>query len=181
MNELVEKFKKLNTEKPEKSSLALKSRWVISDKAKFDSLLGELSYFVTALDQVLPGSEELASKIIDEDVTRLSGTKNIRLLKDAVGDRDEGIKIAADSHHLRDCERRVLRCLWFRLMTDREVSLKGPNPRTFEWVLDIENTNAKWDSVPRWLSSGAGVYWILGKGRPKLHFTIYAKKSSWER
>jgi hypothetical protein len=181
MNELVEKFKKLNTMKPEKSTLALKSRWVICDKAKFDSLLGELSYFVTALDQILPGSEELARVIIDEDVTRLSGTKNICLLKDAAGDRDEGIKNAADNHHLRDCERRVLRCLWFRLMTDREVSLKRPNPRTFEWVLDTENTDAKWDSVPCWLSSGAGVYWILGKGKPKLLSTVYANIFSWER
>jgi hypothetical protein len=164
LNEIVDKFKTLNTSKHDKAPLVLKSRWVICDKAKFDSLLVELSYFVTALESIIPNTRDLARKMVEEDIARLSSIKDIRLLKDAAGECDNEIKSVAEAYHVRDCERRILRCLWFRYMTDRETSLKPPNPQTFEWIMDPENTSATWDSVPHWAANGAGVYWIWGKG-----------------
>lgn len=146
------------------ASCTLKARWAVRDKDKFGILLQELSYFVSRLHGLVPDTKNTIQAMTEQDVQRLSNTKTVRLLSEAALGRDDLLAAIAEKHHIQTCERRILRCIWYRLMDDRRDALSPPNPQTFEWALDQSTSAFKWDSIAHWLRDDSSIYWICGKG-----------------
>jgi hypothetical protein len=96
------------------------------------------------------------------------------------------------SAHLRDpytVQKRVLRWLKFRKMTDRKEEICEPYQETFQWIYrNPQDHDLPWSDFSDWLKNGAGCYWINGKagsGKSTLMKYIcddrrtYAALSSW--
>lgn len=129
------------------ASCTLKARWAVRDKDKFGILLQELSYFVSRLHGLVPDTNNIIQTMTEQDVQCLSNVKTVRLLSEAALGRDELLAGIAEKHHIQTCERRILRCIWYRLMDDRRDALPPPNPQTFEWALDPSTSAHKWDAL----------------------------------
>lgn len=167
LDHLVQEFKMmdLRISAHKKTSSGLKGRWPIRDKDQFGDLLRELSYFVSRLNSLVPDTDNSTQRLIEEDVRSLSNQRDIRLLSEGTAGRDDILAKTAEQRHIEICEDKILRCVWYRHMDDRETQLAPPNPQTFEWALDSSGPCHEWDSLPHWLSDGSGVYWICGKGK----------------
>ena len=146
------------------ASCALKARWAIRDKDKFADLLRDLSYFISRLHDLVPDTNNTIQIMTEEDILSLSDRKTVRLLSEAASGRNDILAAIANNHHIQRCERRILRCIWYRLMDDRRDALPPPNPQTFEWALDPCATDLKWDNIAHWLSHDSKIYWVCGKG-----------------
>lgn len=59
---------------------------------------------------------------------------------------------------LRTRTESILRSLLFETISDRESNVPSAHQNTFQWALSNERT-----TLPDWLSSGSGIYWIAGK------------------
>ena len=151
-----------------KAPVTLRARWAITDKDRFSELLQELSYFVSRLHSLVPDTTNTTIGMIEQDVNALSNQKTIRLLSEGTSERDDMLAKIAEKHHVETCENRILRSVWYRHMNDREDQLDPPNPETFQWALSPACLGEKWDSIPDWLSTGKGVYWVCGKGLSEL-------------
>ena len=55
----------------------------------------------------------------------------------------------------------LLRLLTYEVMLNRHSDIQSPSGKTFDWV--FEEQPEKYDSLPDWLSSESGLYWISGK------------------
>ena len=59
---------------------------------------------------------------------------------------------------------RILDALHFRAIVERRTTISKAHQRTFEWIYDDRfPQTSSWDSLPEWLRTGRGCYWINGK------------------
>ncbi|TGJ82707.1 hypothetical protein E0Z10_g6051 [Xylaria hypoxylon] len=59
---------------------------------------------------------------------------------------------------------KVLNCLFFRQMADREEVVSDAQANTYEWIFcDPSTADKPWAPFVQWLQSGKGYYWINGK------------------
>ncbi|EEU34855.1 uncharacterized protein NECHADRAFT_55084 [Fusarium vanettenii 77-13-4] len=173
-----------------RTSPVSKIRWVVSDKDKFTELIRELSKFVAKLHHFVPLLSENTSLagtepshgpdgMIREDLRGINEVRKLRLIRDAAGGEHEAVASLADEEVVRMCQRRILRALWFQIMDDRRDMLQKPHHDTFLWALQEGTGGSRWDSIPEWLRSGAGVYWLYGKaGSGKSTLMRYLEKAT---
>ena len=161
-----EQFKELSIstrQEVARRSVLKKVRWTIHDKAKFETLIADLSYFTTRISDLMPDKSDLIGRMIDEDFVGLRQVKQSRVLLDAAAGQGDVVKGPAATRHERNCEKRIVNQLWFRSMNDRPDRIDCPYPETFEWPLDPPPWVSGWSDLPSWLREGSGVYWISGK------------------
>jgi hypothetical protein len=60
-------------------------------------------------------------------------------------------------------ESALLASLRFPTMENRFEEIELAHRKTFEWIFRSPKQQSKWSDFPRWLSEGAGIYWINGK------------------
>lgn len=98
-----------------------------------------------------------------EDLAKMKSAEKVRRVHEAAEQRD--LELAAGALLRLDqlANLRILECLWFRRMTDRRDSLSPPNTETFEWALSEGALPSGWSSLPSWLRSKSGIYWVSGK------------------
>ncbi|KAI0386447.1 hypothetical protein F5Y04DRAFT_276054 [Hypomontagnella monticulosa] len=59
---------------------------------------------------------------------------------------------------------KVLSCLFFRQIMDREETLSEAHQNTYDWIFcDPEAEEKPWSPFIQWLERGTGCYWISGK------------------
>jgi hypothetical protein len=65
-------------------NIVTKMRWAISDRNKFGSLVNEIRGFVSSLDRLIPTSQKIKLRLIEEDLNALgSSVQNLRLVEEA--------------------------------------------------------------------------------------------------
>lgn len=168
-------------EKPrQKKNLRMtKIRWAIWDKDKFGSLVQDLSYFTTKLNELLPAQKSemvsMARSALEEQ-----DFETLRLVLDSSKDDSSAVIVAANDLFQKHCQRRVHDRVWFRVMNDRLASVQPPHYKTLDWVLeqaDEKCPDTSWDNLYEWLRNGQGIYWVSGKagsGKSTLMKHIYA-------
>jgi hypothetical protein len=58
----------------------------------------------------------------------------------------------------------ILEGLQYPTMTNRYEKILDAHPETFEWAFcETKSDNVPWSSLPNWLRSSGGIYWISGK------------------
>lgn len=154
-------------------------RWAIWDKDKFECLMQNLSYFTTKLNELIPDKGLAMDTMVRSD---LQGQRLEKLKLVLDGFRDElAIRSAAIDLVNENCQRRILDQIWFRVMSDRQASVRSPHYGTLDWVLESTEEarlRAKWDNLCEWLQNGTGIYWISGKagsGKSTLMKHIYVQ------
>lgn len=154
-------------------------RWAIRDKDNFECLIQDLSYFTTKLNDLIPDKYLTMGTMVRSD---LQGQRLEKLKLVLDGFKDESaIRSAAIDLVNENCQRRILDQIWFRVMNDRQASVRSPHHGTLEWVLkstEEARLRARWDNLCEWLQNGTGIYWISGKagsGKSTLMKHIYAQ------
>ncbi|KAK0726499.1 prion-inhibition and propagation-domain-containing protein [Apiosordaria backusii] len=166
-NKALEKLQIRTTtkQKSRSSSRLSKVRWVVIDKAKFDCLIKDISYFIAKLNELIPPVAQLLSTMAYQDLNR--------------SDLDKGslnLVIDFDPHHTPSPEEDlltaakvirsqnlVLDTLWFRQIDDRREIITSAHSQTLKWALEPPLPDQSWSDLSLWLRSGSGVYWISGK------------------
>ena len=148
--------------------LRCKVRWVIHDHVKFGTLIDTLATFVTNLNELLPASTDCAldHTMIATDLHQVKATGYLKTIRDAANGREHAVASAAEHDLTTRCEEAVLRCLRFRVMTDREDAIHEPCPQTLEWLVDPpddQRDQMRWDDFAQWLEVGSNIYWLCGK------------------
>jgi len=118
-----------------------KVRWAIRDKARFESLVNEIAYFTTKLNETLP-----------------PGDSTVPTLSPCPGPTQK-----LEETSVKQLQERVLDALSFRAMNDREQCILSAYPSTLQWVFQPPELDYPWDDLSRWLRQADGVYWISGK------------------
>jgi hypothetical protein len=58
----------------------------------------------------------------------------------------------------------LLQSLRFSTMMDRFEEIQTAHQKTYEWIFETPDPKySRWSDFPRWLSGGAGIYWVNGK------------------
>ena len=161
--EQFERLSLVTREEVAKRSTFKKIRWAVHDKAKFEVLITDLSYFATRVNDLVPEKPEILWGMIDEDFKRIQNVEQSRSLLDAVADQQGFIRNSANSTHVRNCQKRIMNQLWFRSMDSRRDTVSRPHQDTFHWPLDPLSKSREWSDLPNWLQAGSGIYWISGK------------------
>lgn len=154
-------------------------RWAIRDKDKFECLIKDLSYFTTKLNELIPDNHLTMGTMVRSD---LQGQRleTLKLVLDGFK-HESAIRSAAIDLINENCQQRILNQIWFRVMSDRQASVRSPHYGTLDWVLESTEEArqpARWDSLCEWLQNGAGIYWVSGKagsGKSTLMKHIYAQ------
>lgn len=178
-----EGFKRLDLEETarrrRKSATLKRMQWAIRDKDKFGCLIQDLSYFTTRLNDLVP-DKDLAMVPMARSDLEGQRLEKLKLVLDGFKDQSAIRSVATDLAN-ENCQRRILDRIWFRLMSDRQASVRSPHYRTLDWVLEPkENTHSKtsWDNLHDWFQNGLGIYWVSGKagsGKSTLMKHIYAQ------
>lgn len=154
-------------------------RWAIRDKDKFECLIQDLSYFTTKLNDLIPDKCLTMGAMVRSD---LQGQRLEKLKLVLDGFKDESaIRSAAIDLVNENCRRRILDQIWFRVMSDRQASVRSPHHGTLDWVLEPTGRarpRASWDNLCDWFRNGSGIYWVSGKagsGKSTLMKHIYAQ------
>lgn len=153
-------------------------RWAIWDKDKFECLIQDLSYFTTRLNDLVPDKGITMGTMARVDL-RGQRLEKLKLVLDGCKD-ESAIRTAAIDLVNENCQRRILDQIWFRVMSDRQASVRSPHHGTLDWVLQPtgkSRTQTRWDNLCEWFQNGSGIYWVSGKagsGKSTLMKHIYA-------
>ncbi|PCD32307.1 hypothetical protein FGRA07_09559 [Fusarium graminearum] len=141
--------------------------WAVRDKTKFQVLVADLADLITTLDRLIPVTRKQPAlqTLVDDDVRRISGLSNLKMLLEASQDTHRLISQSTEKTISRTCEEMVLSRLWFRKIHDRRETVTGAHRKTLRWALYPPRDKALWDDLSRWLRkpSQDGIYWISGK------------------
>lgn len=140
-----------------------KARWAVVDKQKFHEMIQELSYFIAKLHNIVPTDGYGIFDMAKEDFKSVRDLSHLRLIYDASLDQNDTFAQQADLRIQSICEERILNRLWFRTIDERLAGVKPPHSQTLKWALDPSKVGIEWDSLPIWLKSGSGIYWLSGK------------------
>ena len=156
-----------------------KIRWAIQDKAKFETLIHDLSDLISTLNEFVPATENTTESMLRQDLQALSFNQ-LRLVSQASHGQEPDIKSAVDDL-IKEATQKVLNCFSFRCIDDRRISIDGAHKKTLRWPFKRQdgNTKDKWDNLPSWLENEAGIYWISGKagsGKSTLMKYLYEHK-----
>lgn len=183
VRQFIQRFKALDLEETRDRRIKIatlpKVRWAIRDKNKFESLIQDLSYFTTRLnDLTLDTHLTMAPNVRwDMEGQRL---EKLKLVLDGFKD-ESAIRSAATDLIKENCQRRILDRIWFRVMGDRQASVRSPHEGTLNWVLEPPKKSrlkGSWHDLREWFLSGLGIYWVSGKagsGKSTLMKHIYAQ------
>ncbi|KAK4235691.1 prion-inhibition and propagation-domain-containing protein [Achaetomium macrosporum] len=153
------------------SKRAISTRFsTIRDKQRFETLLKQLSYFTTALNELFPatgytrGRSGTSPIITQSELRSMLDLRGLNIVLEA--SRGLNIRSIANTaqHAIHEaCQDKILEKLWFRTMTAREDEIKEALSQTMEWALESPGRDAQWDDLPAWLRSAEGIYWVYGK------------------
>ena len=138
-------------------------RWVVKDKAKFEKLIEDLSYFVEKLTYVIPPSAGDALRMAEEDFDVNWRAEELQLVYDAAAGRKSEFASIARLQLDRKCEQKILDRLKYSKMEARKDSVSECYKNTMAWALDPFSEGQRWSSLSEWLMSGDGIYWLHGK------------------
>lgn len=145
------------------SSVARKVCWVVQDKEKFLHLVSELSYFIGELNALLPGIHVRRSELLESDLNDVRRLHDVQLVLQAAQEQHTVLASLAQGSIEQRCTKRVLDCLWFRRIDERQRSISTAHVKTLSWALHPPNSDVAWDDLVGWLQSGSGLYWVNGK------------------
>ncbi|KAH7245402.1 prion-inhibition and propagation-domain-containing protein, partial [Fusarium tricinctum] len=149
-----------NNTKTKAYSTTDRFRWVVSDKDKFIGLVGELSYFNSRLNALVPGNVSSIMSMTEEDLSNLRNTTKLNLIVEvAVGHQPPVVEAARRVIN----QNRILQRLWFRWIDDRRKSVMDAHFKTLRWALNPPEGAMKWDDLCVWLQQGSGIFWLAGK------------------
>lgn len=172
----------------QKATLKEKFCWAARDKGKFDSLIRDLSALVRGLNLIVPRPnmaewQSVSLKLLIQDAQHVEHISLLELLTE--GAKDHGgpisLKDVFQAEIDQRCQRRILDCLWYRVLDHRRDSVSEAHPGTFNWVLNPPTGDVEWDDLPQWLQSGSGIYWVYGKagsGKTTLMKYLYDNAST---
>ena len=149
-------------------SIRRKGRWVIQDKAKFETLIAQLNYFRASLNDLIPNTNDPRTDAHSQTPVDLKGIDELHTLK-LVNEASVGLSrpiLKASQNAIdRICQKRLLDKLWFKGINDRENSISEAHVETFGWVLKspAPDEELAYPNFASWLSSGSGLYWFSGK------------------
>lgn len=146
-------------------SAALDSRfesWSDQSKDLARMLLDNRNFFTTGFDKVLHSQEEAAEAARlrhEETVAALATLRGLSAVQP-----QSGVSGLDTLHSLDDIQETILRFLWFRFISDREVDISTAYDGTFQWVFkDPNTTTLPHNTLPDFLRSGEGCFWVNGK------------------
>lgn len=86
-------------------------RWIVADKAKFEVLIHDLTYFMTKLHAVLPTANDPLQGLADDDLRAEHSLRELKILLDASAGRR--VAVASSTQRAIDsiCEERILNSL----------------------------------------------------------------------
>lgn len=134
--------------------------WVVNDKEKFVGLVGELSYFNSRLEGLIPTNVGFLISMSEEDFSHLRNISKLNLIVEATAGHNQHV---VDAAKRAINQNRILQRLWFRWIDDRRESVKEAHFKTLRWALYPPNGAMKWDDFSEWLQQGSGIYWLAGK------------------
>ncbi|KAK4443451.1 prion-inhibition and propagation-domain-containing protein [Podospora aff. communis PSN243] len=158
-----------------------KMLWVIHDKDKFHRLIEQLSYFNSKLNELVPPSSSASTGLADDDIRSVRTIEQLKMLVEASAQRQKAFMDAARTE--MEARRRILERVWFRMMDNRENSIKEAHANTFSWALEPPKQDSQWDNLAEWLTTGSKVFWICGKagsGESTLMKYLHNHKKTWE-
>lgn len=146
-------------------SAALDSRFEsLTDQSKDLAriLLDNRNFFTTGFAKVLHSQEEAAEAARlrhEETVAALATLRGLSAVQP-----QSGVSRLDTLHNLDDIQETILRFLWFRFISDREVDISTAYDGTFQWVYNEPNTTTlPHNTLPDFLRSGEGCFWVNGK------------------
>ncbi|KAK4201687.1 prion-inhibition and propagation-domain-containing protein [Triangularia verruculosa] len=148
-------------------SLLTKARWVAIDKAKFNDLINDISYFIGKLNELIPPATHTLTQMALEDLRqdRFDSATLTRLAEcsfsNASGPESELLRLAKST--VDSCRQRVLDALWFRKIDDRRAGITPAHAKTMEWAFQPPGAGQSWADLSLWLKSDSNIYWVSGK------------------
>jgi len=85
--------------------------WAIYDKGRFDALIGELSYFISKLNDIVPVTRKSMVSMAEEDLEALRSLRKLQLVLDASSGRQGILADLAEQTLIQNGEQRILRCI----------------------------------------------------------------------
>lgn len=125
--------------------------------------MDELSYFVPALNALVPAQEQPGSSTTEQDLAKVRSIPQLKaIVKASTGSQSQITVMAREA--IRSLNQGpVLDRLWFRSIDDRKTTIKDRHCRTLNWAFEPLETTLKWDNLAEWLRHGRGLYWLTGK------------------
>ncbi|KAL8350008.1 hypothetical protein RB598_005378 [Gaeumannomyces tritici] len=156
--------------RPAGVALPGRTKWALTDKAKFETLVHGISHFVSKLHELFPDcgprdSSDGLKRIVTQDLDEIHDPRLLRWVCDAAAGRRDVVAEAVVERYEAVCRKEVLELLWFRSMDDRRDGVAPAHAATFQWALNAKRPDrqAEWDDLSAWMRAGSGVYWISGK------------------
>ncbi|KAH9907534.1 hypothetical protein F4778DRAFT_545284 [Xylariomycetidae sp. FL2044] len=175
-----ERFQSRTRSKQKAASVTQRFYWAVKDREKFNTLVRDLSYFVTKLEDIVPPgeTEDSVAIMMNADlaaVQSMRGQKGVKTVLEAAKHLHVGFAALAQRHIDTRCQERIIERLWYRSIDDRRNDVANAHAKTFQWALECgSQKDQKWDDLPQWLLSGSDCYWISGKpGSGKSTFMKY--------
>ncbi|KAH7143738.1 hypothetical protein EDB81DRAFT_796262 [Dactylonectria macrodidyma] len=139
------------------------SNWVIDGIVTFEVLLQDLAEVVDKLDDIIPASQGTKLLMTEEDVNPNWPAEFLALVHDAAIERSSAFIQITRAHLEKKCHKKILRRLKSPEMTMRKDAISPQFEQTLSWALSTQRLRQKWDSLPNWLQSSSGIYWLSGK------------------
>lgn len=118
------------------------------------------------------GANAIASGRFEQSVLRMSACSE-----------EEQTQASLGEFSFYGFQRKIMNCLHFRQINDRVDNLNDAHHATFKWIFrQPDATNKPWSDFPKWLESGHGCYWIMGKagsGKSTLMKYIWEDQRTW--
>ncbi|KAF4946123.1 hypothetical protein FGADI_11401 [Fusarium gaditjirri] len=157
--------------------------WAVRDKQKFEILIRDLADLIESLDKLIPvtSKQPALRNLADDDVRRISGLQNLKMLLEASQGTHRLISESAQRIISRTCEEIILNRLWFRKIHERRDTVADAHLKTLKWALYPPKDDAQWHDLSLWLQkpSTHEVYWISGKagsGKSTLMKYLYSQE-----
>lgn len=166
LQQFMERFNKLSlhTDRPKReNSIATRLTWVVRDKEKFSSLVGELSYFISQLNALVPAQGQSTRTMTEQDLAQIRSIPQLKVILQVSNGFQPQIAVIAQQAIRSLNQGRVLDRLWFRLIDDRKINIRDRHYRTLNWALDPLESTLKWENLAEWLRDRSGLYWLAGK------------------
>ncbi|KAJ3549344.1 hypothetical protein NM208_g548 [Fusarium decemcellulare] len=107
-------------------------------------------------------ANEPSSTTDAEKSTRHQNIQRVMTFGNASGS-EETNESTVSNQEFSPIAKRVLLNLHYRMIHVRRESVSESSNGTFTWALEKPVSDQPWDSLPHWLESNQGCYWITGK------------------
>ncbi|KAI0107563.1 prion-inhibition and propagation-domain-containing protein [Nemania sp. FL0031] len=184
LRQFLSDFEKLSLRidtRQQEASIKQRLCWVVRDKEKFRDLIQQLSTLVAKLDAVVPAGAGHVEVMTRRDIQMVDTLHEVQLVLEAAKGYQTSMALLAKDNINERCRRRILDCLWFRMIGDRRNGISNAHHQTFKWALHPPMPDVKWSDLSEWLRTGSGIYWVSGKagsGKSTLMKNLYEDRDT---